>query len=356
MPNTTRAAGLIYGPSSHYVDHLAPLCAILEIPLVVTCENIAKQIKQFYPEVKPLLLNPIEAPTICIRSFETFFVCTPKALFNETFFLTQLLEKKTVETIWCPHGNSDKGHTVPYMEGLKEETLSLVYGEKMLDFLREKNAFSSLKRYAQTGNYRKAYYEKYRSFYDPLVEKLLFPALKEENTTVLYAPTWEDAENSSSFTLALPYLVENLPEGYNLIVKPHPNLLTEENKALLTQFTERQNVFLLEEFPPIYPLLTKTAIYIGDMSSIGYDFLSFTRPMLFITPTKKEIRQKLSLFTCGHVIEHTQIESIYPLITKEAGQKFAAEQQYLYGRTFAEKGSISALKEEIETLYKKALA
>ncbi|MBS0628439.1 MAG: hypothetical protein JSS09_09550, partial [Verrucomicrobia bacterium] len=45
------SAGLIQGWAPHYIDHLAPLCSFLKIPLIVTEEAIAEILALFYPEV-----------------------------------------------------------------------------------------------------------------------------------------------------------------------------------------------------------------------------------------------------------------------------------------------------------------
>ncbi len=47
----------------------------------------------------------------------------------------------------------------------------------------------------------------------------------------------------------------------------------------LAEGIKHKNVVLIEDFPLVYPLLAATDIYLGDVSSIGYDFLMFNRPM-----------------------------------------------------------------------------
>ena len=36
MENSFHCAGLIYGPDLHHLDHLAPICSLMNIPLIVT--------------------------------------------------------------------------------------------------------------------------------------------------------------------------------------------------------------------------------------------------------------------------------------------------------------------------------
>ena len=46
--------------------------------------------------------------------------------------------------------------------------------------------------------------------------------------------------------------------------------------------------WVLIEFPYIYPLLEFCDIYLGDCSSVGYDFLHLNRPMYFLNPHNRD--------------------------------------------------------------------
>ena len=67
------AAGLIYGPSSHYIDHLTPLCEILDIPLFVTDEEDEKIVKLFYPKVNVLQVDYIQLPDLLVENIDIVF-------------------------------------------------------------------------------------------------------------------------------------------------------------------------------------------------------------------------------------------------------------------------------------------
>ncbi|NGX59957.1 MAG: hypothetical protein KR126chlam3_01117 [Chlamydiae bacterium] len=263
-------AGLIYGPEFHHLDHLAPLCALLEIPLILTEQKLAIEAEKFYPDVKIFLWDPNETPEKLVSSFDTIIYSTPRVLFDEVFFFAQHLQRRKIRTIWCPHGNSDKGRNSLFMEALKEEELLLTYGPRIEAFLKEKGVAAPTKR---VGNYRLFYYEKHKKFFDSLLST-------SEKPSLLYAPTWQDQENNSSFPKIWPLLLE-APKAFSLMVKLHPNLYQQfpEEIGLL----RKGGVQLIEDFSPIYPLLAKTDLFIGDMSSIGYDFLSFKRPMILLT-------------------------------------------------------------------------
>lgn len=302
------SCALIFGPEFHYLDHLAPLCALLNIPLFVTDEEIARQAKDFYPDLKLIYTSSLELPEELSSNHQSVITCLPRPFVDEIFFLPQL--KRRMQAIWCPHGNSDKGWTVPFMEGLKEEESLLVYGKRLEKFLEAKGVLDRHKQLFKVGNYRYTYYLKQRIFYDSLLSEKLPPF---DGKTLLYAPTWQDAENSSSFPLVTETLIKNLPYGMRLLIKLHPHLYRQfpiEIEILKSLSHER--VHWIEELPCIYPLLSKVDIYLGDMSSVGYDFLIFNRPMFFF----KTLHQKESLYLsqCGPLIDPSLVNQIYTII------------------------------------------
>jgi hypothetical protein len=208
-----KAAGLIYGPEFHHLDHLAPLCAQIGIPLILTEDDIVLQARFFYPDLEIIHWSSLEVPDRLVSTFDTIYYSTPRVLFDEIFFFAQAFQNKRIKTIWVPHGNSDKGRSSLFMEALKSEEHLLTYGPRIEAFLREKGVEGALTR---IGNYRLAYYQKHKEFY----QKLL-PLKKKP--TILYAPTWQDQEKNSSFPSFWPHLL-HVPDHFSLIVKLHPNL------------------------------------------------------------------------------------------------------------------------------------
>ena len=57
-----RLASLIYGADLHHLDHLAPLSAMLGIPLLVTEESIAALAKKYYPHLKVECFDYLSIP------------------------------------------------------------------------------------------------------------------------------------------------------------------------------------------------------------------------------------------------------------------------------------------------------
>ncbi len=343
-------AGIIYGPEAHHLDHIAPLCHLLNIPLIVTEEHIAYLANSFYPHIEIIQMDYAHIAMQCTQGFDILFSCMPRPLFDEIFFLSQQFLRKKVHTIWCPHGNSDKGHKAASMEGLKTEKYALIYGPKMQEFLVAKGAFENLQAHVHVGNFRKAFYQKHADFYNPIM-RAKFP---EKRPTILFAPTWNDAENSSSFFAAAPGLIENLPASYNLIIKPHPNLWRQEEAKLLWllgRYEDTPHVFFLEDFPPINPLLEYTDIYIGDMSSIGYDFLSYNKPMFFLNQNSRSLKDPgLYLHRCGISIEPQNYSKIYSIIQSHLPQDsdcFTGMRNDVYQETFGPPKNLTTLKQEL---------
>ncbi len=350
--------GLLYGPDIHHLDHLAPLCHILDIPLCVTEEAIAKRANECYPHLEIILCDHVQLPIFILERFELVLTSLPKPLFREIFFFAEQILKKKAHTLWCPHGNSDKGHSHSFWEALREEEMILLYGKQMFDAMQAEGILDKVPGHVITGNYRWEFYRSYLSFYHLLVEREIRSRLPPAKRTILYAPTWLDASQSSSFFDALPILVDLLPADQNLIVKPHPNLMLAHptrTSLLIEQFSSHPRLLFLEEFPPIYPLLDIADVYIGDMSSVGYDFLTFDRPLFFLNQHEKK---NAYLFRTGIEISKANYEHLYNVIDEFFAfelRDFSALRKEVYTYAFGHPKSLDMLRKEIEAMISTAI-
>lgn len=312
-------AGLIYDDSRHYIDHLGPFCALMGWPLIVCEDAVADLATRYYPDLEVILKN-----TLHLKLPRNVLTCDTRPLLEAAF------PGQRTRLLWLPHGNSDKGWRGPFFEGLNGE-IALVYGQKMVDFMHEKNVFPKILR---MGNFRWHYYRKHRSFYDQTLEP-------KKGRTFLYAPTWDDSENNCSFWKAFPHLAAAVPSDCHLLVKLHPNTLLKyevELEILMGRFAAAKNVTFLPEFPPIYPLLAICDGYIGDMSSIGYDFLKFDRPLFFLNAHKH-----LYLSRCGTAIEANHFD-----FSVKDGLSHVRNKAYNY--TFDPEPNWDELKRELHAL------
>jgi teichoic acid glycerol-phosphate primase len=329
-------AALLYGNDLHHLDHLAPLCSLLEIPLIVCDDNIFDLAKKFYPKLNLIYLETTKISTYFLDNVKYMISCLTKPYLKLIFFPYEADLKKKILPIWCPHGNSDKGLKTDYFNPLKNESCLLVYGMKMFDILKQKNLLTSNLKIIQIGNYRRTYYNLHYNEYQTLI-KDEFVKLKNQNNKYLYAPTWEDSENNSSVPLYLKNITKTIKENEHLFIKLHPNTLKKDDFYLHKIFWELEHndqVTLIENFPLIYPLLDNIDLFLGDFSSIGYDVLSFKKPMGFLLPPNKKT-QDSNLFQCGVNFSNFQDNKNHLSDLLESPHKFEEEKAKLYNYTYA---------------------
>ncbi|HSW86826.1 MAG TPA: CDP-glycerol glycerophosphotransferase family protein [Rhabdochlamydiaceae bacterium] len=347
--DSKKIVGIHTGPDTH-LDHLGVLCAILHIPLIVTEENTLQLAKKFYPDCQTIFIPHSDLSIgFLAENFDVIFECG-KFWALELVPLLELLHQKNMRIVFCPHGNSDKGHSLSFPI---EQDISLVYGDHMIDLLKKTGSFSQ--KMLRTGNYRFLYYTLNKSFYDERAQEEIFSRLNEQQKTVLYAPTWDEKENPTSFFDACEDVILQLASDFNLIIKLHPFLeehYPAQTYRILAQYEGHQNVLFLNAFPPIYPLLDKTDIYIGDFSSIGYDFLVFDRPMYFFNPLPKEIRsgQGSFLHRCGIEIptcEQKTIRSFIESTMEQNVSSLSSIRKQIYNYAFGEEIPFENLRNDL---------
>lgn len=279
-----KSAAFNTGPDFHLLDHIAPLASLHGWPLIVTEEHNFALAQRYYPEVKIRFMPDLERKLGSVaEEFDTFIECKYwqphlKALIRDLY-------KKEVELVFCPHGQSDKGFQTPLLAPYAMQDCILVYGELMIEMLKELAIWPQLKKWVRVGNYRLAHYLEHQAFYDDLAEKEIFSGLSKAKPTLLYAPTWKDADGATTFFEQLPKILHELDSDWNLIVKVHPLLEQREPGrfySLSHLIDKRADSRLVIDFPPVYPILSRSDAYLGDYSSVGYDFLAFQRPMYFL--------------------------------------------------------------------------
>ena len=110
-------------------------------------------------------------------------------------------------------------------------------------------------------------------------------------STLIYCPTWrKEGISSVERLLDSPETVERLARFYNLIIKPHPNLFNPARKHFDAAIVERLEH--LARIPDVRLVRSgnvmgwfeQADLFIGDISSAGYEWLYFNRPMVFLNP------------------------------------------------------------------------
>jgi hypothetical protein len=316
--------GVHTGPST-YLDHLGVLCALLEIPLIVTEERTYTLGKEFYPQLDIVLKEPIDLSLHTLSQFDAI-IESGHFWAMELVPLIELLFGKKLRVVYCPHGNSDKGHsaTLAY-----PKDISLVYGKQMLDLIQPTQILNGT---VITGNFRYQFYRQHQQFYDAFIPPKKRPLL-------LYAPTWPNQENPSNFFEMCERVIEELQTDFDLIVKLHP-FLEELYPAQTYALMSRYENFFLTDFPPIYPLLNACDAYLGDFSSIGYDFLPFDKPMFFLQENRGALKE------CGIVIPSAS--SLLNFLKENWDQRsLSSIRRQVYKRAFGEERPIELIKKEL---------
>lgn len=339
--------------NTHYTDHLAVVCVVMDIPLLVTDKAVLKLIEGLYPRLNILFKDMSEVnPDYLACHYDVLF---QSGLYDRTDFyaLFHPLEEKyhkVIRNVHCPHGFSDKKF---YLESCAREDIALVYGENMLDLLKQAGVFETFHNYVITGNYRYQYYKAHREHLDSVASKVVFSQFQKQQPIILYAPTWNDAMASSSFFEAAEELLDRAPDRYNILVKLHPYLEEDDIVSyyrILGKYEKKGNIVFVKDFPVIYPLLAKADVYIGDMSSIGYDFLAFNRPMFFLNHRRSDS----FLYKCGIEITPDQYQDIYRIIEQHLdrdAELFSDIRKSVYDYTFGQEIPFDTIKKDIIKAY-----
>jgi teichoic acid glycerol-phosphate primase len=348
-----KAVGVIYHTHMNYLDHLAPLCSLFEIPLIVSEDKIFEAAKKYYPNLEVILHSDYITFYQNLSKYDLVFSCQFPYSDTKTISFLQSYNKD-LKLIWLPHGNSDKGWINNVFSALKNEKITLVYGQQMLDAFKKQKVFSKIKNKFIVGNYRFFYYQKNYAFYQKIFKEEIKSKLDPSKKTIFYAPTWNDYESNSSYEKAISILIENL-KSFNLIIKPHPNTYIQlgyEMEKIHEEYANHFNICFVKDFPHIFPILEFCDYYLGDMSSIGYDFLLFNKPMFFLNTNMRDSKKDkgLFLFRCGVEIKLNEYEKIYDIIKmnlKEDRKRFSKKRKEIYKYAFGKKRDIKALKKNI---------
>ncbi|PCI77662.1 hypothetical protein COB21_02790 [Candidatus Aerophobetes bacterium] len=338
------------GDSVNHLDHLAVIAYALDIPVVVDEPFLVDTLKKYYPQVKLLYIeHHAQILEFLSSNYDVLFVSSANYR-KDLSPLLEILFRKKMQFWYCPHGNSDKP-----VKGFGDQNFSLIYGDQMEDRLQKENLLSNLTSYARTGNYRYTFYKKHASFYDALVEDEVFSKFAKKQTTIIYAPTWQDLQTSSSLFEVGISIIDQLPSHYNLIIKLHPWIDHHHQgfvAMLKEKYQEKPNIVILSLYPLVLPLLERSDIYLGDFSSISYDYLYYNRPMFFFDPLdrKEKKNQESSLIHgCGISIPEKHFSNLFSFIesNKHPSSLLKKKRAKLFQYAFGKERSFQEIKEEV---------
>lgn len=338
----------------HYTDHLAAVAVTMNIPLVFTDIYDYEQAERLYPNLEVQLKDWQEFNArYIVENYDVVFVSDMwnRHQLKAKFHICEQELKKSLRVVHCPHGFSDKGF---WFEECLEQDITLVYGQNMLDLIQQRSSETKLQNYIQVGNLRRNYYLKHQQHFDRVVQEDVFRRFAKKQPTILYAPTWRDSENSTTFFEAAKSILSHLPKQYNLLLKLHPNLEHDHDRMIevyeiISKYENEPNIVMLTGYPLIYPLAAACDIYIGDRSAVGYDWLTFKKPMFFLSNEK----ENPYLYRCGTVIPLSQLNVIYSIIEDSLPfdeARYSAIRSEVNDYTFGETRNAEAIRNEIATL------
>lgn len=280
--SVSNAVAVVAGPRLSFLDHIMPLVDHWQIPLVCTDGWVFNAAKHFYPPAEIILANEDNFQKI-LSGFKTFISVEPCRLHQNALQFGQFLYQGPNETIAGFHGNPKKFRNEYWIERYVHEDYILVYGQYLIDYLKEKGLLKRHNAQVVIGNLRRSYYLKNQSFFDTIALPHHFSNKKRK--TVFWAPTWSypDWSNYSS-------LLKKIPDHFQLMLKLHPfmhRLYPENVEQLQNKWAESEQIRILDEIPLIYPFIEYSDYYIGDDSSVAFDFLSMNRP-IFLYADREE--------------------------------------------------------------------
>lgn len=361
-----QGCGLLETPYNFFIDHLAPLCAFLKMPLISSHPQTKLMYQNYYPNVE-FRIKAWDLSYL-FQNFSTiFYSFVPDPPFQKLVKLAKEsqpnnpLWHKSVQFVYHLHGCSDKGFHSNWIEKnhhLKDLDLLIINGQRMLDILEFKGLSNEPKNILKLGNYRKTYYYEHQSFFDNLVDKEVFSKFKKDLPTLLYAPTWQDAEKSSSLFQWGDRLIQELTPQFNLIIKLHPNMTQKRagydptpTLKWIQKHSRNPNCLFLPFYPLVYPILNRIESYIGDYSSVGYDALSLQKPLYFLNANNRELKDPGALlFGCGELITQNNISKLNQIIVDRLAQKFphfSNTYYHLHESAFGPELSLQAIQDKL---------
>ncbi|MFA6915445.1 MAG: CDP-glycerol glycerophosphotransferase family protein [Parachlamydiales bacterium] len=353
----------------HNADHLAPIAFIMDIPLLFLSDSDTELCTPLYPNVN-IQTQPYGSfgPEEMIQLYDVLFISDiwPQAKFENTFRELEIEYNKRMRRVFCPHGYSDKSY---YFKNAIYEDIKLVYGRNLLDTFKDFHVDHLLKDYVITGNYRYTYYKQNKAFYDQIAQDKFTSQFARKQLTAIYAPTWMDIQDASTFFDVCETMLDNLPAEMNILVKLHPRLELhsdpDNNMAplyhhLIGKYSNKPNIVFIENFPVVFPLLNAADIYIGDNSSVGYDFLAFNKPMFFLNKFRLDPHtdRNATLFKTGTNILPENYPQLYSIIEKNLSTDqvtYEPARIALWDYTFGTERAFAQIRNEISALIKTQL-
>ena len=320
MADAREHARLAVAWHPHHVEHLAPWCELLDMPLLLADSPALDAIVGDYPGVRFERMPGVVIPERLDALAQTILLRAPRAVFYSELLSRRILramfggKPDSTRVVYVPHGYSEKRQDWARTTAFQD--IAVLYGRAAYDQLVALGVAGELERHVVSGNLRRAWHARHASFFGARMAACGLDGARPART-LLYAPTWEDAIGSSSFFAAFAAFVDGLPAGWRLLVKLHPHLERAAGAIdALASSVRGRDVHLLRAKSLCYPFLDLADAYVGDMSSLAYDYLAYGRPMFFTNPTAGTAADASGsrLFDCGTVVAPDRYDDLYRVV------------------------------------------
>ncbi len=306
----------------HHVEHLAPVCGMLGVPMLA-CDSPGQRAALLsYPALSTDLIGGLRMPEGVERVVARIDELGPDVVLYSDLVARDALRRyfrgrrKVPRIVHVPHGFSEKRQ--PWARGIATQDVALMIGRHAIDQLASFGVERCEATLVVSGNLRRAWFDAHAAFFAGA--RRSWGLREDPRRTVLYAPTWDDAIGSSSFFGAVAALVAALPRDTRLVVKLHPHLERDAQAvtALLAPYAGRDDVVVLRGCPLVHPVLELADVYLGDMSAMAYDFLAWGRPMFFLNALEGTAHDPRGarLWGCGTAIAPSDFARSFDIVAR----------------------------------------
>lgn len=329
---TARTAGCAVAWHAHHLEHLAPVAALMGVPVLMSDAPGHFAAARSYPGLEVRWIAGGIGPGAIDAGLAAAKALAPRVVYLSDLYPRERLARglggeHAPRVVYVPHGFSEKRQA--WAAGTADQDVALLPGPLAVEQLHAMGVGERLPPIVYSGALRRRAYVGHRAFFDARAAERGLVAWTS-GPTVLYAPTWSDAIGSSSFLAAFSGMAAGLPDGWRLVLKLHPH--AEAQAPLvdrLVALAARPGIVVLRNESLVFPWLERADAYVGDMSSLAYDYLAYDRPMVFLNRAAGSAADASGsrLFACGAVLGPERYAEAYATV-----EAIRANDRARYGR------------------------
>ncbi len=261
-------------------------------------------------------------------------------IFSDYFHQYFLKARKDRNTrfIFLDHGAPGRAYS--YHKDLLDFDFHLLYGKFQYDSLKKLNILNK--------NHKITGYPKLDAL-SGVITKSIFT---NQKVTVLYNPHFSPPFSSWHYIgLEILEFFYHSKE-YNLIFAPHINLFNKVGGDDLSSIPEKYftaeniHIDLGSEKSVNMTYVNEADIYLGDVSSQVFEFITTPRPCIFLNPDKVDYKEDLNyrFWKCGEVINTSkELDSALKNSSKSFQEKYKSIQEKMTEENFyTEEGSTAS--------------